>query len=130
MKVLIAVDGPAREGDEFHWTTAGELVSPGFICDSDASPARRGRKGGCGCSRSFSGFDSRKSGTTAMVVDRDDLDNEGLAGKWLESMTAGGWTLGMSVAMDAAAEIVQIAERFDEGDLIVRDFDDYRIKES
>ena len=67
MKLLVACKGSGR-GD-FFWTNEDEIVMPGFVCCSGDS---------CGCNRSLVGVETRKATTTFKVVDRPDVDFNGL----------------------------------------------------
>jgi hypothetical protein len=70
INVLISpVAPPSTQPRDFRWTTPGELVMVGLMsCDNPDS---------CGCGRSFSGLDSHKGTTVAVVAQRaltsDDL---------------------------------------------------------
>lgn len=55
-----------RDGDFCH-AIEGELVFAGFVCATD----RRDPAGGCGCGRAFSGLNSLRATTTALVRDLD-----------------------------------------------------------
>jgi hypothetical protein len=68
MKLLTATSRTqGRRESDFTWCVEGELVIPGLIiCGRDES---EGPDGGCGCGRSWSGLNSGKSTTTAMVSD-------------------------------------------------------------
>ena len=68
MKLLTATrEGQGdREGDFCH-AVEGELVFPGFVCATDRSDP----DGGCGCGRAFSGLNSLRATTTALVRDLD-----------------------------------------------------------
>jgi hypothetical protein len=64
MKLLTATrEGQGDRDGDFCHAVEGELVFAGFVCASDRSdPA-----GGCGCGRSFSGLNSLRATTTALV---------------------------------------------------------------
>lgn len=65
MKALVSTDFPNRgapKKDDFRWTRPGELVGMGLGCCANPS---------CGCQRSFTGMETRKGTTTAIVVERD-----------------------------------------------------------
>ena len=53
-----------RDGDFCH-AIEGELVLLGFVCATDADDP----DGGCGCGRAFSGMNSLRATTTAVVRD-------------------------------------------------------------
>ena len=67
MHLLISPVAPlADQPDDFRWTNDGEVVMIGLMtCDS-----------GCGCERSFTGLDSHKGTTVAVVADRDVTEEE------------------------------------------------------
>ena len=66
MKLLTATtQGQGGRANDFTWTYEGELVWPGVICGRD----RANPDGGCGCGRSFSGLNSHRATTTALVRD-------------------------------------------------------------
>lgn len=84
MKVLIATN--ETQGDhpgDYAWTVEGELVTP--VAVECASPAR------CGCGRGFPGLASTKATTTAMVVDRPDLDRDEVWDALYDSLSRDGW---------------------------------------
>jgi len=68
MHLLVATtQTQGRRGDDFHYCKEGELVRFASACGRDGGdPA-----GGCGCARSFAGFDSAKATTTALVREVD-----------------------------------------------------------
>jgi hypothetical protein len=70
MNVLTATSrGQGRRASDFTWCIEGELVMPGIMtCSRDE---REGADGGCGCGRSWTGLNSAKSTTTALVSDLD-----------------------------------------------------------
>lgn len=68
MRVLTATTRlqGSRPGD-FCWTVDGELVYLGLVCQRDEDDP----DGGCGCGRSFSGLNSHRATTTALVREVD-----------------------------------------------------------
>ncbi len=83
MKVLVATRQFQGEllGDFFR-AVEGELVNPDVMqCDSP-SPFGRG----------FVGVASQRSTTTAMVVDRPEIDADELGDALFDSLERGGWT--------------------------------------
>lgn len=69
MKIYTATERTQgqRAGD-YHWCVEGEIVVPLLVvCDRD----RDDPDGGCGCGRGWSGLNSHKATTTAMVRDLD-----------------------------------------------------------
>ncbi|MGN6609229.1 MAG: DUF7715 family protein [Jatrophihabitans sp.] len=66
MRILTATSqGQGGRSNDFTWTYEGELVWPGVVCGRD----RADPDGGCGCGRSFSGLNSHRATTTALVRD-------------------------------------------------------------
>lgn len=84
MKVLIATAAMqgTRPGD-YCATIEGELVTP--LAVECCSPSE------CGCQRGFPGLASSRATTTAMVVDRPDIDREALTQAVNDSLERGGW---------------------------------------
>jgi hypothetical protein len=84
MKVLVATKESQGElpGD-YSWTVEGELVTPAVLeCHSP---------GTCGCGRGFPGLASERATTTAMVVDRPDLERDDLWDALYDSLERQGW---------------------------------------
>ena len=84
MKVLVATKESQGElpGD-YSWTVEGELVTPAVLeCRSP---------GTCGCGRGFPGLASSRATTTAMVVERPELDREKLWDVLCDSLERQGW---------------------------------------
>jgi len=76
MKLLVATaETQGQRPGDFHWCADNELVMFGVICDTDRYADDAGT-GGCGCGRSFTGLDSGKGTTTAVVLERDTGINE------------------------------------------------------
>jgi hypothetical protein len=71
MKVLVATHkGQGLKKNDFCFCNDLEPITLGFVCDRDM----RDPDGGCGCGRSFTGIDTRKGTTTAIVVDMRHVD--------------------------------------------------------
>jgi hypothetical protein len=68
MKLLTATtQTQGQRASDFNWCVEGELVTTVIlICARDE---QEGPDGGCGCGRAFSGLNSHRSGTTAVVRD-------------------------------------------------------------
>ena len=119
MKVMVSTSQTqGHRKNDFSWTTEGELVKFGMECDGEAVDGK------CGCRRSFSGFDSHKAGTTAMVVDRD-MTREDFFDKMCEALKQEGWyrpeeNEGLSVAEidEEVDELLNIASGFTTGQII------------
>lgn len=84
MRVLIATRRTqgAMPGD-YCWTLDGELVTP--VSQACGEPDS------CGCGRGFPGLASARATTTAMVVERPGLDEEGLHDAVEDSLERDGW---------------------------------------
>ncbi len=68
MKLLTATsEGQGDRAGDFCHAVEGELVFAGFVCATD----RRDPDGGCGCGRAFSGLNSLRATTTALVRELD-----------------------------------------------------------
>lgn len=122
INVLISPVAPLHdEPGDFRFTDDGELVMVGLVtCDR-----------GCGCERSFSGLNSKKGTTVAVVAQRDltrdDLLaaaadyslrcgwGEGMIGAFQGAMTA---TLAIAADQDVGAEL-RISRDAD-GEIVVR----------
>lgn len=119
MRVMIATS--QTQGDrknDFCWTKDGELVKFGMECDGEAVDGK------CGCRRSFSGMESHKAGTTAMVVDRD-MTKEDFFDKMCEALKQEGWYkpdedsgLSISEIDEEVTELLNIASGFCTGQII------------
>jgi len=82
-----------RSGD-FNWCIDGELVSHAtMICDRDLE---FGPEDGCGCGRSFTGLNSGKGTTTAIVIDLDGFTLADLIEAVHSSREQAGWTTGQA----------------------------------
>jgi hypothetical protein len=66
MKLLISTkETQGQRPNDFCYTNPGELVVPGFECDSEHGDP----DGVCGCARAMCGLQTRKGTTTAKVED-------------------------------------------------------------
>lgn len=120
MLVLAATDElqGARDTD-YHWATNDELVYIQYIhCHTPD----------CGCEFGFAGFESHRSTTTAMVVDRPDLTIESYAQQLAHSLHQGGWLdlphPGQEMVAGIATDITEIARFFGEcgpGEILERE---------
>jgi hypothetical protein len=84
MKVLVATSQTqgSQPGD-YASTVEGELVTPVAVeCSSPRT---------CGCGRGFPGLASSRATTTAMVVDRPELDRDDVWDAIEDSLDRGGW---------------------------------------
>jgi hypothetical protein len=84
MRVLVATnDTQGSQPGDYAWTVEGELVTA--IAVECCSPRT------CGCGRGFPGLASSRATTTAMVVDRPDLDRDEVRDAIEDSLDRGGW---------------------------------------
>ena len=109
MKVLIATkQGQGKRDSDFFCATDGELVGFSTECDGEQTD------GPCGCRRSFSGLDSFKGTTTAMVVNKAISEDEFIV-LYRESQTIAGWLKpgGNTAITDGLArEMLRVASKF------------------
>jgi hypothetical protein len=84
MRVLVATkQTQGSQPGDYAATVEGELVTPvAAECDSPRT---------CGCGRGFPGLASNRATTTAMVVDRPDLDPDEVRDAIEDSLERGGW---------------------------------------
>jgi hypothetical protein len=113
VKVLVATKiTQGRRKNDFAHATDDELVTFSEPCDGEPVD------GTCGCQRSFSGLESLRATTTAIVVDRPDLTAESLASVVATSLTKSGYADILSAddlqkrARQDAAELLRIAAAF------------------
>lgn len=115
MRLPVATTDPTPRG--FSWTTDGELVMMGFICDRDLADPDMG----CGCGRSFAGLDSHKGTTRAVVQETSVSDLSALRAVVVDSLSKGGWdTADEEWVAEVCAEMVEIGELFPEGTVLGR----------
>ena len=106
MKVLVATEQTqGHDPADYCWTSEGELVR---IADC---PDRH-----CRCT-GFAGVESRRCSSTALVVERADLDPDGLRAIFEQHWRNGGWgeCLGDHEIWAASAEdVVMLMDQIDE----------------
>jgi hypothetical protein len=84
MRVLVATNlTQGSQPGDYAGTVEGELVTP--VAAECCSPRT------CGCGRGFPGLASSRATTTAMVVDRPELDADDVRDAIEESLERGGW---------------------------------------
>jgi hypothetical protein len=112
IKVLVATkEGQNKTKGDFSWANEGELVTFGSVCCNSER---------CGCGRSMTGVETRKSTTTFLVkrkmIGRDDLI------RLLAESHAAAFNLSADTASlharEDADEILRIAEKFSEGTVL------------
>jgi hypothetical protein len=123
MRVLVATNDEqgTHEGD-YSWTLEGELVLTGPLLEC-CEPVT------CGCGRGFPGLGSGRATTTAVVVERPELDPADLQRAIHDSLERQGWLEGLAteeadvlVEMEAAL-IRRAATAFRVGAVLSRDGD-------
>lgn len=121
MKVLVATT--ATQGmfeDDYCWTVDGELVYIQAVSCSDPL---------CGCTRGFAGLSSARATTTAVVVDRPELQIGDLADALTDSLERGGWLNGSSenetveMVGELLTMLVNITEPAEPGSVVRRNGD-------
>lgn len=115
MRILTATVGSqgARPSDHYR-CVEGELVWVPEPCDA----AARGSDEGCGCVHAFAGLASHLPTTTAVVTEVEGLTPAMLTEILEMSLRDQGWPA--EWAEDEARELMSIAERLDEGDIVER----------
>ena len=99
MKVLVATRRTqGLRPDDFCWTIDGELVLARGLIECSA-PAR------CGCGRGCPGLASSRATTTAIIVERPEIDMHGLSAAIRESLDRQGYLDDLDD--DEADEIVE-----------------------
>ncbi|MCU1360285.1 MAG: hypothetical protein JWN99_1574 [Ilumatobacteraceae bacterium] len=119
MRVLIATRRTqgAVAGD-YCWALEGELVTP--VTASCGSPDS------CGCGRGFPGLASSRATTTAMVVERAQLNPDNLRLALRDSLDRGGWLqwstdLEIDELLDAHVDaIAMVCHHFEAGAVVGR----------
>lgn len=119
MKVLIATRRTqgAMPGD-YCWALEGELVTP--LTESCCSPDS------CGCSRGFPGLASARATTTAMVVERPELDEHRLRDALRDSLDRDGWLRDLDddeigeVVDDHVDAVARVCQHFEVGAVVGR----------
>jgi hypothetical protein len=119
MKVLIATKRTqgAMPGD-YSWALEGELVTPiSMACSSPDS---------CGCGRGFPGLASARATTTALVVERPEVDDNRLRDALRDSLDRQGWLQHLDadqaddVVDDHVDSIERVCEHFEVGAVLGR----------
>lgn len=119
MRVLVATGrGQGDHPGDYCHTIDGELVTP--LVTECCEPER------CGCGRGFPGLASSRATTTALVVDRPDLDPVTLHILVGDALDRDGWRLCVGpdfndFVADHVDAIVELAEVFPIGSILRRD---------
>lgn len=115
MRILTAtVRSQGARSSDHHRCIEGELVWVPEPCDAST----RGSDEGCGCLRAFAGLASHHPTTTAVVTEIPELTPATLAEILAMSLRDQGWPA--EWAEDEARELMSIAERLEEGDIVER----------
>lgn len=124
MKILTATSRTQgqRPGD-FHWCIEGELVHFGTVCAAD----RADPDGGCGCGRSFSGLNSHRATTTALVRDIAGFTRDDYVEAIRSSLEQQGWDPGTAAA--EADELIAIMVRWPAGAVAERRVDQVMVRQ-
>jgi hypothetical protein len=108
LKVFVSTQ--STQGDapgDFCFVPDNELVGRhSFVCDLEKADGT-----GCGCGQAFSGFDTHKGTTTAVVAELD-IDEVEWRGRLFQTLCDSGWGSAMG-----ATELAQLVEECVEQDL-------------
>ena len=132
MKLLVATtETQGKRASDFSWCVPGEVVSPnGFICDRDRDSGDP--DSGCGCGRSFTGLNSHKATTTALVKDIDGYTLGDLVTAVLATREQEGWADGDEdpgrTARQLAEALAAVAAGYDTGTVLERRLDVVRAR--
>lgn len=128
MKVLVATrEGQGSRPKDFSFAVDDELVQLAFVCDTDQEDPDNG----CGCGRAFTGLNSHKGTTTALVADLP-LDREDFILALGSSLHQSGWHSDeLSQAARAEVEedvdeLLTLASEWPVGTVLERRLDDIR----
>lgn len=114
---MVATDEKqGKRKNDFCWAKKGELVKFGFECDGESVD------GGCGCRRSFAGFETHKASTTAEVQDRE-ITREEYRDLFCGALRQEGWLtddggLSPEDIDEELDELIKTAEVFQTGSII------------
>ena len=127
MKILTATSRTqGQRASDFNWCIEGELVTAfSMVCDRDRA---EGPDGGCGCGRSFSGLNSHKGTTTAMVRDIDGFAFEDLLEAVRSCRGQSGWDDSAELAEAVAARLAELAAEHPAGTILERRLDDVLVR--
>jgi hypothetical protein len=121
MKVLVATtETQGMFEDDYCWTVDGELVYIQSVSCPDPL---------CGCTRGFAGLSSARATTTAVVVDRPNLQIGDLADALSDSLERSGWLRGRSenetveIVSELLTMLVNITEPAEPGSIVRRNGD-------
>jgi hypothetical protein len=90
MRVLVATtETQGQQPGDYAWAVDGELVTA--VVSECCSPDT------CGCARGFSGLASSFATTTAVIVDRPEIDDDTLWEVIADSLERDGWAEHLSV---------------------------------
>ncbi|MGC7094854.1 DUF7715 family protein [Amycolatopsis lurida] len=119
MKLLVATSvTQGSRGNDFSYCVDGELVWVGLVCSEDQADP----DGGCGCGRAFSGMNSHRAGTTAMVVERPGFTEADYTEAIRSSLDQQGFPA--DIAGELAASLLRLAAHYPAGTVVERRLDD------
>lgn len=115
MKILVSTKKTqGRRGNDFSWCNEGEVLGyPIIECTYETVD------GGCGCMRSFTGLDTAKATTTALVVESDMTEAE-MVKRVKESLERRYGGELAEYAEREAKEMLRLAKRFEDGEVVER----------
>jgi hypothetical protein len=129
LNLLVATARSQNRAEDFHWALEGEPVRLVETCDRDLMLLEEGRADeGCGCSRSFGGFSTMKSTTTALVIDSD-LTRDDVVAALAGALMAAGIISPhpddeeLQDVQDEVDELLVLANSFTVGQVVRRHFD-------
>jgi hypothetical protein len=117
MKLLVATSkGQGKRKNDFNFCNEGEIVTFAFECDGESID------GSCGCRRSMSGVENRKSTTTMKVIESS-MTKEDVAEAIYNSLEKGwGNMMGKEwcrrTAIKDTNDLLKIASTFKVGDVV------------
>lgn len=117
MKVFVSTkETQGQRKSDFCWTTDGELVIFGMVCDKDKRAQTA--DGGCGCGRSLVGMTSQKATTTFKVVDMD-ISHQDFREAYCNHLRDGGWPVpALKVYAKEVDDFLAIANSFPVGAIV------------
>jgi hypothetical protein len=118
MRVLTATSRTQGErSSDFDDCSDGELVTVGVVCAGEGADP----DGGCGCARAFTGLNSHRTTTTAMVREVE-LSMADYVEALRSSLSQQGWPT--ADVSELAEWLPQLVSEWPEGTVVERRFDD------
>lgn len=124
MKVLVATSRTqgTRDGD-YDWCIDGELVRIGTVC----ARGRDDPDGGCDCGRGFSGLNSHRATTTAILAEVA-LVREEYVEAIRSSLQQQGWDPCACCSVDEADDLVELVADWPVGTVVERQLDELVVR--